>query len=174
MKEVWNPIVDVGYYVSNFGRVLSRKRKKPRIISQQISNSGYVRVHLCVNGKGVNYSVHRLVAEAFVEKEEGCDFVNHKDENKLNNNFQNLEWCTSEYNNNYGATNYRQARTKGKPIYQVSKNGVIVDKFFAISEASRQTGFALGGISECANGKRHEFRGYRWRFAEKEAMLNAR
>ena len=46
-------------------------------------------------------SVHRLVADAFLENAEKLPEVNHKDKNTMNNCVSNLEWCTREYNINY-------------------------------------------------------------------------
>ena len=53
-------------------------------------------------GKSKKALVHRLVAEAFLENPENLPCINHKDENKLNNCVDNLEWCTIAYNNCYG------------------------------------------------------------------------
>jgi group I intron endonuclease len=70
---------------------------------------------LSKNGKGKNYKVHRLVAMAFIPNPDNLPIINHKDENPSNNNVNNLEWCTYEYNNNYGTKNKRAGESrKGK------------------------------------------------------------
>ena len=59
-------------------------------------------VRLCKDGCQKTSGVHRLVAQAFIPNPDNLPVINHKDENKLNNNVDNLEWCTMEYNNKYG------------------------------------------------------------------------
>ena len=95
-----------GYYlISNQGDVKSVKRNK---ILKCAIVCGYKCVNLYANGKNKMHKVHRLVAEAFIPNPNNLPQVNHKDENKLNNCVENLEWCDSKYNNAYG--------TKGKRI----------------------------------------------------------
>lgn len=54
---------------------------------------------------------HRLIALGFIPNPDNLPQVNHKDENKLNNNVDNLEWCTNIYNANYGTRTQRQIAT---------------------------------------------------------------
>lgn len=108
------------YKVSEKGVVLG-KRGKP--LSPFISRVGYKMVSLLKNGKLYDKSVHRLVALAFLENPNKYDYVNHKDENKLNNNVSNLEWCTIKYNNNYGTVNQRRSvNNKGKSKNKIQEN----------------------------------------------------
>nr|DAW83208.1 MAG TPA: homing endonuclease [Caudoviricetes sp.] len=108
MKEVWKDTKGVfGYQVSNFGRVRSifsrwGKRAYPRIMKGYIDSHGYVQVTISINGERKLMFVHRLVAKAFIPNPLNLEMVNHKDENPLNNNVDNLEWCTRSYNNSYG------------------------------------------------------------------------
>lgn len=83
------------YEVSNDGRVYNVKRKK---YLTNVLADRYLIVLLYKKNKRKRYYVHRLVAEAFCKKEEGKDYVNHKDLNRINNNYDNLEWVTSKEN----------------------------------------------------------------------------
>lgn len=67
-----------------------------------LNNKGYECIDIRRNKQRKHYLVHRLVAQAFIPNPEGLTEVNHKDENKLNNCVDNLEWCTHSYNNTYG------------------------------------------------------------------------
>lgn len=82
------------YQVSNLGRVRSFKVYKGGKVLTLVQRKGYITVTLCKNGKSKIYSVHRLVAEAFIPNPDSMREVNHIDGNKLNNDVSNLEWCT--------------------------------------------------------------------------------
>lgn len=95
-----------GYAVTEDGRVWSFKSNK--FLKQKINKYGYCCVTLCKNGKNWTTTVHRLVASAFIPNPENKSTVNHKDENKLNNTVDNLEWMTIAENNRYG-THYQRS-----------------------------------------------------------------
>ena len=130
MEEIWKPVIGYEglYEVSNLGRVRSIDRlvkysngqihlHKGRMLSPGLVHKlGYLQVALCNNGKIKHKMVYRLVAEAFLPNPDNLPQVNHKDENPFNNCVENLEWCTIEYNINYGT------RTQ-KAIESNIKNG---------------------------------------------------
>lgn len=97
MKEIFKTIESSSYSISNIGNI--RNDKTGRIIKTYINNSGYRIVNLF----GKCHCVHRLVAKAFVPNPNNLSDVNHKDENKLNNNANNLEWLSHKDNMNYGS-----------------------------------------------------------------------
>lgn len=99
-----------GYQISSKGRVWSIKSK--RYLSPFVNNSGYLCINIiAANGKRKGELIHRLVALAFVPNPNGYPEVNHLDENKLNNEDTNLEWCTRKQNNNYGQHNAKMSAT---------------------------------------------------------------
>lgn len=89
------------YKVSKDGRVMNSKTKL--ILQPKINSCGYAQVELSKNGKSKKYLIHRLVAFAFLGKKLFKKEINHKNENKLDNRVENLEWCNHKYNMNYGS-----------------------------------------------------------------------
>lgn len=96
--------------------------RKGRILKQSNDGRGYLQVILNKNGKRKGFKVHKLVAEAFLDKNNFKSMpdedrqlididkleVNHiKEFEKYNNSRDNLEWCTKKYNCNYGTRNQR-------------------------------------------------------------------
>ena len=170
-KEYWKPVVgyEGHYQVSNFGRVKSIKFGKEIILKQHIRR-GYYSVNLSKNGILKRYSVHRLVAEAFIDNTDNLPQVNHKDENKQNNVVSNLEWCDSEYNNNYGTRNKRvsEKMTNGKlskPVLQYDLEGNLIREWASACECGRN-GFDTGAVNACCNNK-YKFEKYKncfWKF----------
>ena len=103
MREIWKDIEGYEglYQVSNLGRVKSLQmyanggyKKRVKILKPCNNGNGYYVVYLMKNKKrSVNY-IHRLVAQAFLKNFNNYKCINHKDENKSNNNVDNLEWCS--------------------------------------------------------------------------------
>lgn len=101
----WRNIKGTNYRVSSNGQVrhkshLNRDGKPVwgDLMAQHDNSSGYLRVNLAINKKPKSEFVHRLVAEAFLPKIKGKDYVNHKDGIKHNNDVTNLEWCSFKEN----------------------------------------------------------------------------
>lgn len=111
MIEEWKAIPGYEglYEVSNKGNVRNVRRNTLLRLSK--NNDGYIQVHLYKNGIRNKFQVHRLVAQAFLPNIDNLPQVNHKDENKTNNNVTNLEWCTAKYNTNFGTRNIRRRET---------------------------------------------------------------
>ena len=101
MKERWKEIEGFyGYYlISDFGRVKSvggwcgTAKRKEKIRNTSLTKDGYVKVRLVKKDKDKTVRVHQLVAEAFVSNPNKKDTVNHKDGDKQNNHYSNLEWA---------------------------------------------------------------------------------
>jgi len=175
-KEEWKDIKDYEglYQVSNLGRIKSLGRYKnnwskkqwveERILKQRLANTGYYMVVLSKNGKVKGFLVHRLVAETFIPNPENKPQVNHKDENKLNNHIENLEFCTRKYNCNYGTKMERQKEKLGKSVIQYDRNMTCINIYSSITKASQTTKINLGNIAKCCKNERKTAGGYIWKY----------
>lgn len=77
------------------------------------SNLGYYQIDLYKNSVRKKFYIHRLVAEAYVKNKYNKKFVNHKDSDRINNNFKNLEWCTKKENTQHAIS---KGRIKFNPV----------------------------------------------------------
>lgn len=142
-------IVDNGY------RKAHRKQHK---MKQKTRAGVYKFVMLSKNGEQKAYSVHRLVAQAFLDNPDNLPEVNHKDENPENNHVDNLEWCTRQYNIEY---------SKGKRVHQIDmKTGKILAEYKSIKFASRMTGISRTAINNAVTGYSHSAGGYCWKYCD--------
>lgn len=89
---------------------------------------GYYQVALSKDGKEKKQRIHRLVAVAFLDNPFNYTDINHKDEIKTNNKVDNLEWCTREYNNNYGTKPQRTSATMKERYRKIKEEGRGEDK----------------------------------------------
>lgn len=155
---------DGKYSVSNQGRV--RNNITGKVLKPYRSYNGYLRVGLFLNGSIHNKRVHRLVAEAFLPKENNMLYVNHLDEDKTNNNVINLEWCDSKSNNNHGTRNERIKRSLSKKVAQYSNRGDLIRVYDSLKKASESIGTNDKGsnISKVCRGKMKSYKGYKWRY----------
>lgn len=181
--EKWKPIAgyENQYEVSSFGRVKSLPRtiytvwrngkngvyfQKGRILALKEcsrNNKGYQtykQVCFSVNGIHKYFLVHRLVAEAFIPKPKGKDFVNHKDGNKHNNRVDNLEWVTQKENVEHSL--HHLPNNLLSPVKCVETGEI----FKSQKEASEFVNIAPSVISLAASGKRKTAGGYHWAYTD--------
>lgn len=171
--EIWKVYPEFPWVeVSPFGDVRTRDRWVPyrgkgklfikgRILKQQRRNNGYLQVEFSVNGKTINRSVHRLVAQTFIPNPDNFPDINHKDCNRTNNNIDNLEWCSRSYNQKY-REKYGVSNTEalGHPVFAINLTTLEVSRFQSQMEASRVFGIGHGNIVEIIKGKRKQSKGY--------------
>ena len=163
--EEWRDIEGFnGYQVSNEGRIRSLKWGKERIRKVTINKYGYLEVSLCKDEKPTTKRIHRLVAEAFIPNPQNLPEVNHKDEDKTNNNVENLEWCTEEYNHNYGTRLQRNAEKLSKCVDQIDAiTGEVIRQWKSTQECGRN-GYSNSMVSLCARGLRKTYKGFIWKY----------
>lgn len=163
------------YKISNYRRVYSCY--KHRILSSSDKTGWYLSVGLSKNGKLKTHRIHRLVAEHFLENPNNLNVVNHKDMNKQNNNYKNLEWVTTRENILHAIHNKPSILRglkkihKGKMIVQKNLKGDVIAVYQNARYASEATGVCLRNIQQVASkeeykpGKiRHQAGGYKWEF----------
>lgn len=195
MLETWADIDGFqGYYqVSTCGRVRSLDRYvafrggtrfcKGRILKPKIDKYGYEVVALQRRDENIRKSVtvHRLVANAFIENPDNKETVNHINGDKLNNSIGNLEWATHKENTRHAITTglmdievYRENmrrinRSNKKKVFQIH-GGEVIAEFASISEAvnsvtngKRKQSASIGA---CCRGGRKRAYGFEWKFAD--------
>ena len=189
MQEIWKKVTiepfSEYYEVSNLGRVRSIDREvraynckrsyevKGIMLKQKTNKGGYKCVDVYANGKRKSFRVHRLVALAFVENPnpEEYSIINHKDENKQNNAYTNLEWCTVQYNNTYGSSGIR-LKEQCKAFIALDADGMIAYAYSKLDEAVKD-GFKPHAIQAALNGRKkrdykpntnpeHRYKGLSW------------
>lgn len=136
--EEWKPIKDFpDYEVSNLGSVKSlnyNHTKQAGILRAGKDKKGYYRVVLMKDNKKKYASVHRLVAEAFIECPEGANQIDHIDRNPMNNTVGNLRWVNSQ-ENLLNRRNFFRVTNTGEPYISFKKR----DNLYSFSKTSQGT-----------------------------------
>lgn len=168
------------YYLDPDSMLVVNK-KTGRSLKPQVDGAGYAEVQLWRNNKGTHKTLHRLFAEAYIPNPDNLPNINHKDENTMNWDLNNLEWCTQSYNQNYGTANEKRgpkiskalrgkpkpwvAEQKGKPIVAVDPSGRET-RYPSCKEAARRIGLNPSSIQKILKGHRPTAGGYRWHYAK--------
>lgn len=167
--EIWKDIEGYpNYQVSNMGRVKSlnyNRTGKEKILKGIKNRKGYLQVGLCKEGLQKTVKVHRLVASTFIPNPNNLSQLNHIDEDKTNNCVDNLEWCDSKYNTNYGTRNKKISNIISKPILQFTNSGEFIRKWDNTAQVEKELGIKHCNICLCLKGKRKSAGGYKWCYA---------
>ena len=168
MNEIWKDIKgDEGLYqISNFGKV---KRKNRILKNRKISQ--YKGVALSKEGKVKNYTIHRLVAQAFIDNPKNKKEVNHIDGNKDNNMVNNLEWVTRQENQQHAydtglcAVRLGKDNKHSKKILQIDiHTHKIINIFYGTGDIRRKYGYHYSAIIKCCNNQRKTAYNFIWQY----------
>lgn len=174
--EEWRDVVEYEdlYSVSSFGRILCKEKegRQARLMSPFRSNKhrkqSYLHVKLCKNNRYRHYTVHRLVARAFIPNPENYPCIDHIDGNGENNVFKNLRWCTRSMNNRNPISIERQSLShKGKVMNSIRrkvvqlKDGNIVKIYDSLSCAEKD-GFRHSCVSRACSKQLSKYKGFEW------------
>ena len=186
MNEQWKDVSGYEglYQVSNLGNVKALEREvlgkdgkiyhyKERILKSFYNDTGYLHVALHKNGKRKTCKVHRLVAQAFIPNPNNLPIINHRDENKSNNLYTNLEWCDHKYNTNYGTRTERwREHNKDKHERQQKKvlNVTTGEIFNSLKEVEEKLEIPHSNVSKCCHGERKTAGGYEWQFVSLDKL----
>lgn len=185
-REEWKEVPGYpDYQVSNMGRVKALQHTvyhKPstkfpngrfvtyreRILIPAKEHGGYYFVVLYADKVKRSFRIHRLVAQLFVENPNNYEQVNHKDENKLNNQADNLEWCTCKYNINYGTGKYRKMKNRRIPVCQYDLDGNFIKEYKSATAAAYSLGlpqyFARDILNICKGKRGKTLKNFKWTF----------
>ena len=191
MKEIWKWIDGYKnmYQVSNLGRVRSVDRYvycevSPnklqhifgKVLKQGYNHKGYPIVYLSKDGKQKTITVHRLVAQTFIDNPLSLPQVNHKDGCKTNNCVKNLEWCDNSYNQKHAwksglQPSYEESNGRGRPARAVAmldlNTGEVLKTFETLASVKRETGINQFNVRSVCLGLRNHAGGYGWKFINK-------
>ena len=200
--EIWKDInTHIGLYkISSYGRVKRLEREiffnlanqyghydeKKRIIKEKIlspkirkgNRPGYKSVYLYKNKNKKFYSIHFLVASAFLFKDKDKTEINHKDCNPSNNYVDNLEWVTRSENIKHAYKNHKLDHVTNKKhmnmmtfygkiknrirIRQRDLNNNVIGIYSSMKKASEKTGIPITQICACVNGRRKTAYNFIW------------
>ena len=140
------------YGITSCGKVWSYKIKK--FLTPGVNNDGYLYVNLYKDGKGKKYSVHRLVAEAYIPNPDNLPQVDHIDNDKTHNYVNNLQWITHKDNNR---------KSHNKPILQFDLDGNFIREWECAADVGKEV---RAHICNCLKCNQKTAYGYKWKYKE--------
>ena len=172
------PGYEDNYYLDPIRMQVVNKKTK-RALKPRPDGAGYAEVQLWKNNKGTHKTLHRLFAESYLPNPDNLPNINHKDENTMNYNLDNLEWCDQPYNQRYGTANLRRganvskalkgkpkpwiAEQKGIPVVAIDGLGNRIS-YPSAREAARQLDVDQSHVTAILRGRRNTTRGWRFEY----------
>lgn len=180
------------YQISNTGlvrsldRIIGLCRYKGKMKSVYINAMGYQCVTLCKNKHSKAYTIHRLLAEAFIPNPEKKPCVDHINTITTDNRLENLRWVTYKENTrnvityeklknqlldeNFIKSSIQKRKEKYgkiKDVYQFTLDGKFVAKYYSLQEAQRKTGIFYTAIKRVCVGRDVSAGGFFWSYEKK-------
>lgn len=190
-NEEWRDVVGYEgcYMVSSYGRVISLSRyverfnyakwTEPILMHQHRKQKGYFTIVFKRNGVKKCYSVHRVVAAAFVPNPNNYPCIDHINDNPLDNRACNLQWCTHKMNNS--KEHHRISASKAmrgtvspnrRPVARLSLDWVLLQIYPSMTHAE-QEGYSHSAIHKAIHNKSKTHGGCKWMYLEEyENLVN--
>lgn len=154
--------LNTNYIISEDGKIYSKRANK--FLTPKVNWDGYHRIQIWENQKCKFVSWHRVVAETYLDKPDGCDIVNHKNGVKNDNRVENLEWVTQKENIQHS---WRTGLSKtNRSVDMLTLEGEYVRTFNSGNEAGEYVKKHSSGITKCCKGNIKTCGGYKWRYSE--------
>ena len=162
--EIWKDIEGYdGYQISTLGRVKSLKGRNERILKVGTNHKGYKYVMLSKNNVPKMFTVHKLVANAFIKNTQNKPQINHIDGNKANNEVGNLEYCTNRENQLHA---FKTGLHKTKKINQYDLQRNFIKTWDNISTIKKELKIDISHIGQCCKNIRKTANGFIWEYKD--------
>ena len=150
-----------------------RYRTKEMILKQSDDGYGYLQVRLTKKSVLTTFKVHRLVAKTFVENPYNYNIVDHINGDRTDNSDKNLRWvesCKENVNNPITYERIKKAivHRAARQVQQIL-DGQVVAEYESAAEAARALNICDVPIRKCCIGTETTYKGFTWRYKEKEA-----
>lgn len=179
--EIWKDVIGFEslYEISNFGVLKSKDKtkgagngypEKGKVLKLKTDKDGYLVYGLCKESKKTFISLHRLVGIHFIDNPNNLPQINHRDGNKKNNIYSNLEWCTAKHNvihsHKTGLVKKKVGAqdSRSKKILVISPLGTI-SEWTGIKFMCRATGRDKRAVQRCLKGEKENYNGYKFQYA---------